>query len=30
LHLVGEDGVPQLLEARGVRVTQMHEQRGME
>ncbi len=30
LHLVGEDGVPQLLEARGVRVTQMHEQRGIE
>ena len=30
LHLVGEEGVPQLLEARGVRVTQMHEQRGIE
>jgi uncharacterized protein YbaP (TraB family) len=30
LHLVGEDGVPQLLEQRGVRVTQMHEQRGIE
>jgi uncharacterized protein YbaP (TraB family) len=30
LHLVGEDGVPQLLRQRGVRITQMHEQRGME
>ena len=30
LHLVGEDGVPRLLEQRGVRITQMHEQRGME
>ena len=30
LHLVGEDGVPQLLEQRGVRITQMHEQRGIE
>ena len=27
LHLVGEDGVPQLLEQRGVRITQMHERR---
>ena len=26
LHLVGAEGVPQLLEQRGVRVTQMHEQ----
>jgi len=25
LHLVGEDGVPQLLESRGIRVSQMHE-----
>jgi uncharacterized protein YbaP (TraB family) len=30
LHLVGEDGVPRLLEQRGVRITQMHEQRGIE
>ena len=30
LHLVGEDGVPQLLRQRGVRITQMHEQRGIE
>ena len=30
LHLVGEDGVPQLLEQRGIRITQMHEQRGIE
>jgi len=30
LHLVGDDGVPQLLEQRGVRITQMHEQRGIE
>ena len=30
LHLVGEDGVPQLLEQRGVTITQMHEQRGIE
>jgi len=30
LHLVGGDGVPQLLEQRGVRITQMHEQRGIE
>jgi uncharacterized protein YbaP (TraB family) len=30
LHLVGEDGVPQLLERRGVRIKQMHEQRGIE
>lgn len=30
LHLVGKDGVPQLLEQRGVRITQMHEQRGIE
>jgi uncharacterized protein YbaP (TraB family) len=30
LHLVGEDGVPQLLRQRGVRITQMHEQRGFE
>ena len=30
LHLVGEDGVPQLLEQRGVRITQMHELRGIE
>jgi hypothetical protein len=28
LHLVGEDGVPQLLEQRGIRITQMREQRG--
>ena len=27
---VGEDGVPRLLEQRGVRITQMHEQRGIE
>lgn len=26
LHLVGEDGMPQLLEARGYKVSQMHEQ----
>jgi hypothetical protein len=30
LHLVGEDGVPRLLEQRGIRITQMHEQRGSE
>ena len=30
LHLVGEDGVPRLLQQRGVRITQMHEQRGNE
>jgi uncharacterized protein YbaP (TraB family) len=30
LHLVGEDGVPQLLQRRGVRIEQMHEQRGIE
>lgn len=30
LHLVGEDGVPQLLERRGIRIEQMHEQRGIE
>lgn len=30
LHLVGEDGVPQLLEQRGINITQMHEQRGIE
>jgi uncharacterized protein YbaP (TraB family) len=30
LHLVGEDGVPQLLRQRGVRITQMHEPRGIE
>ena len=30
LHLVGDDGVPHLLEQRGVRITQMHEQRGIE
>ena len=30
LHLVGEDGVPQLLEQRGIKITQMHEQRGIE
>jgi uncharacterized protein YbaP (TraB family) len=30
LHLVGKDGVPQLLEQRGVRITQMHELRGIE
>jgi uncharacterized protein YbaP (TraB family) len=30
LHLVGEDGVPQLLQQRGVRITQMHELRGIE
>ena len=30
LHLVGEDGVPQLLEQRGVKITQMHELRGIE
>ena len=30
LHLVGEDGVPQLLERRGVRITQMHERREIE
>lgn len=30
LHLVGEDGVPRLLEQRGIRITQMHEQRGIE
>ena len=29
LHLVGEDGVPRLLEQRGIRITQMHEQRGI-
>jgi len=26
LHLIGEDGVPQLLESRGFNVSQMHEQ----
>jgi uncharacterized protein YbaP (TraB family) len=30
LHLVGEDGVPRLLEQRGVRITQMHERREIE
>ena len=30
LHLVGEDGVPQLLQRRGVKIEQMHEQRGIE
>ena len=30
LHLVGEDGVPRLLEQRGVKITQMHELRGIE
>lgn len=30
LHLVGEDGVPRLLEQRGIRITQMYEQRGIE
>jgi uncharacterized protein YbaP (TraB family) len=30
LHLVGEDGVPQLLQQRGVKITQMHELRGIE
>ena len=30
LHLVGEDGLPQLLQRRGVRIEQMHEQRGIE
>jgi hypothetical protein len=30
LHLVGEDGVPQLLEQRGIKIKQMHEQRGIE
>ncbi|MDH3586001.1 MAG: TraB/GumN family protein [Gammaproteobacteria bacterium] len=30
LHLVGEDGLPQLLEQRGVRILQMHELRGIE
>jgi uncharacterized protein YbaP (TraB family) len=30
LHLVGEDGVPRLLEQRGVRIEQMYEQRGIE
>ena len=30
LHLVGEDGLPRLLEQRGIRITQMHEQRGIE
>jgi uncharacterized protein YbaP (TraB family) len=30
LHLVGDDGVPRLLEQRGVRITQMHELRGIE
>ena len=30
LHLVGEDGVPRLLQRRGVRIEQMHEQRGIE
>ncbi len=30
LHLVGEDGVPRLLEQRGIRIIQMHEQRGIE
>ena len=29
-HLVGDDGVPRLLEQRGVRITQMHELRGIE
>ena len=29
LHLVGEDGVPQLLEQRGIKITQMREQRGI-
>jgi uncharacterized protein YbaP (TraB family) len=26
LHLIGEDGVPELLRSRGFRVSQMHEQ----
>ncbi len=30
LHLVGEDGLPQLLQRRGVNIEQMHEQRGIE
>jgi len=30
LHLVGKDGLPQLLEQRGVRILQMHELRGIE
>ena len=30
LHLVGGDGVPQLLEQRGVTITQMHERRKIE
>ncbi len=30
LHLVGKDGVPRLLEQRGIRITQMHERRGIE
>lgn len=30
LHLVGKDGVPRLLQQRGVRISQMHEQRGIE
>jgi uncharacterized protein YbaP (TraB family) len=30
LHLVGEDGLPRLLEKRGVRITQMYERRGIE
>ena len=30
LHLVGEDGLPQLLQQRGVRIMQMHELRGLE
>ena len=30
LHLVGEDGLPQLLQQRGVRIMQMHELRGIE
>jgi uncharacterized protein YbaP (TraB family) len=30
LHLVGEDGLPRLLEQRGVRITQMYERRGIE
>ena len=30
LHLVGEGGVPRLLEQRGVRIKQMHERRGIE
>ena len=30
LHLVGEDGLPQLLQQRGVTIMQMHELRGIE